>query len=73
MKRMSPSEIDREVSNLQAVLATRHIGYKARTTRAIAHELLLRGWYMYNGQGCNPIAKSVGCGVYEISLKQEND
>lgn len=68
---MSQYEIDQEVDRLQANLGSVHIGFKTRTTHAVAKALLLRGWYMYNGAGCMPVAKSVGCGVYEVSLSKE--
>ena len=71
MKKMSQYEIDQEVDRLQANLGSVHIGFKTRTTHAIAKALLLKGWYFWNGQKCTPIAKSVGCGVYEVSLSKE--
>ena len=71
MKRMTDGELQAEVSQIQAVLATRFKGDKTRVVHQVAKALLLHGWYMYNGRGCTPIAKSVGCGVYDVWLADE--
>lgn len=68
---MTKNEIDAEVDRLQGVLGSRYCGFKTRTTQKIAKALLLKGWYLMNGKGCNPIAKSVGCGVYDVWLEDE--
>ena len=68
---MNQKEIDTEVDRLQEVLGTRYYGFKTWTTQKVAKALLLRGWYLMNGKGCNPVAKSVGCGVYDVWLEGE--
>ena len=68
--KMTDSQIKAEVSYVQSVLGTRRIGFKTTTTRAVAKALLLGGWFFSGGYCCYPCAKSIGCGVYEVFLKE---
>jgi len=38
---------------------------------AVARNILLEGVYFWNGRHCNPRAKSIGAGVYEVWLEEE--
>ena len=52
-----------EIDRIQSQIA---IGNKVQTVRKIAKEILLRGWFTYNGRFCDPKVKHIGCGVYEV-------
>lgn len=69
--KQTQEQIKQEVSNIQALLASRNNGFKTRTAHAVAKALLLHGWYLYNGLGLTPYAKSVGCGVYEVWVEEK--
>jgi hypothetical protein len=43
---------------------------KARCITAVAKQVLLDGIYFYNGNRINPVAKSIGAGVWEVSHKE---
>ena len=42
-------------------------GSKYRCVTAVAKRILLDGPYFYNGNHINPVGKSLGAGVWEIS------
>ena len=44
---------------------------KNRCVTAVAKRVLLDGSYFYNGKHINPVAKSIGAGVWEVSHKEE--
>ena len=60
-----------ERKKLQGALASAFAGYKIRCVTAVARNILLQGSYLWNGRRCNPIAKSIGAGVYEVWLEEE--
>jgi len=62
-----------EVARIQHVLGSTFRGNKVRAITAITRHLLLQGPYSYNGRQCNPKAKSIGAGVYEIWLDDEKE
>ncbi len=66
---MKFDELSQEALQVQAHLGSVFQGYKYRTTRKIAREVLLYGNYFYNGRLLAPRAKSVGCGIYEVSVE----
>ena len=59
-----------EVTRLQNQLG-KCPGVKVRAVTAVTRSLLLYGRYGYDGRYCDPVAKSLGAGVYEIWLKEE--
>ena len=62
-------DIQSEVTRIQNHLGSVYAGATSRTTQKVAKQILLEGWYFYNGRMCVPKAKSAGCGVWEISLE----
>lgn len=46
-------------------------GAKVRAVTIVARHVLLNAPYFYNGCSVNPVAKSVGAGVWELHNKQE--
>ncbi len=62
--------IKEEVTRLQNQLAV-SVGIKVRAVASVTRHLLLQGPYFYNGRRCNPKAKSLGAGAYEIWLDDE--
>ncbi len=60
-----------ERKKLQAQLGNTHIGFRVRCVTAVARNILLEGVYFWNGRHCNPKAKSIGAGVYEVWLEKE--
>ena len=62
--------IKQERIKLQAALANAGSGHRVRCITAVARSILLEGEYHYNGRWCEPKAKSVGAGVYEVWLKE---
>ena len=65
--------VNQERQKLQAQLGDAYIGFKVRCVVAVARNILLQGVYFYNGRNCNPKAKYIGAGVYEIWLEKEGD
>jgi hypothetical protein len=63
-------QIKEEVIRLQNQLGAAP-GVKVRAVTEVARSLLLAGRYGYDGRYCDPVAKSLGAGVYEIWLKEE--
>lgn len=57
-----------EVVRLQAKLGDRPT-LKERVDRPIAKAWLLDGAFMRNGERWEPVAKSVGLGVFDVSVK----
>ncbi len=64
--------INRERTRLQKQLGENSIGYKVRCVTAVTRSILLHGEYTWDGRHCNPVAKSIGAGVYEVWLKENN-
>ena len=64
--------IDEEVKRLRASLGNMP-GKRVRAVTPVARRMLLDGAYWYNGRRRNPIAKSVGAGVYEIWIENEEE
>ena len=60
-----------ERKKLQVALGSSFSGYKVRCVTAVARNILLQGRYQLNGRSCNPVAKSIGAGVYEVWLEEE--
>ncbi len=61
-----------ERKKLQAQLGNGGPGFKVRCVVAVARNILLQGMYFYNGRNCNPIAKSIGAGVWEVWLEDRD-
>ncbi len=69
---MNPRQIlliHKEKNRIQQQLANVHQGFRVRCITAVARSILLEGFYTHDGRRCNPVAKSVGAGVYEIWLE----
>lgn len=64
--------IVQERKKLQAQLGNGGSGFKVRCVVAVARNILLQGNYSFNGRNCNPKAKYIGAGVYEVSLEEPN-
>lgn len=62
--------IIQERKKLQAQLGNGMPGFKVRCVVAVARNILLQGSYFFNGKSCNPMAKSIGAGVWEIWLEE---
>ena len=62
--------IKEEATRLQSLLGTLR-GHKVRAIASVTRHLLLQGPFWFNGRQCNPKAKSIGAGVYEIWLDGE--
>lgn len=69
---MTEQQIKSEVNYLQGVLGTRFFGYRTTCESKVAKALLLSGFFLYNGRGHKPRAKSLGCGVYEVWAESLN-
>lgn len=48
-------------------------GYPQRCISAVARRILLLAPYLINGRSINPVAKSVGAGVWELRLRKEGE
>lgn len=57
------------VVQIQQNLAYRGYGATLRTDRATARRFTGYGTYHANGRRCEPAAKHLGNGIYEVSLK----
>lgn len=62
--------VNQERKKLQAQLGNGGSGFKVRCVVAVARNILLQGMFFYNGRNCNPIAKSIGAGVWEVWLEE---
>ena len=58
-----------EATKLKNSLASLR-GNRVRAVTVVAQRILLDGAYFYDGHYCNPKAKSLGAGVYEIWLEE---
>jgi len=63
--------IKEEAERLKVQLGSGGVGFKVRAVTSVVRYLLLNGPYFYNGRSCNPKAKALGAGVYEIWLEAE--
>lgn len=63
--------IDEAVTHIQERLGNSREDYSERVDRPIAKAFLLRGNYFWNGSLCEPQAKHVGLGVYDVSVKKQ--
>ncbi len=61
--------IIQERKKLQGQLGDGNPGFKVRCVVAVARNMLLQGTYFWKGRSCNPLAKSIGAGVWEIWLE----
>ena len=61
-----------ERKKLQMQLGSGMPGFKVRCVVAVARNILLEGSYLFNGKSCNPIAKSIGAGVWEVWLEERD-
>jgi len=66
---LKPSEQE-ELERIRGCLGTFQDGHECRTTTKIAKELLLGGSFFWMGALCMPYAKSLGCGVYAVTVKK---
>ena len=62
--------IKEERERLQTQLGAHYSGFKVRCVTAVARSILLHGSYVWNERTCNPVAKYMGAGVYEIWLEE---
>jgi hypothetical protein len=58
--------VNEERIKLISRLAT--TGQPQRAVTSVARNVLLNAPYFYNGESINPKAKSLGAGVYEITI-----
>lgn len=63
--------INEQRRKVQAQLGDGGPGFKVRCITAVARNILLQGGYFWRGNHCNPKAKSIGAGVYEVWLEEE--
>lgn len=65
--------IEKEAERLKCNLATYEAGYEVRCVTAVAKRILLDGLYSYNGHWCRPTAKSIGAGVYVVTVTKDGN
>lgn len=72
---MNPRQIlliHKEKNRIRQQLANDDNGIRIRCITAVAKSILLAGSYNHDGRHCNPVAKSIGAGVYEIWLEDKS-
>ena len=58
-----------EVVKIKGRIGASRFGVKFTTVHKVAKQILLDGWFTYDGRFIQPKAKSIGCGVYEVWAK----
>jgi hypothetical protein len=63
--------IDSENAYVQKLMDDAIRTFKVRVTIKIARRLLLNSPFISNGKHMEAFAKSIGCGVYEVTFKEK--